>query len=80
MELETARHIAARIWCDPEYQHIEMDGDLAEKIAVMLMDNANGKAWNARTQEECNCNSSRTSVSNPELCGACGKLIPPEEG
>ena len=38
------------------------------------------KAWNTRTPEECNCNSSRTSVSNPELCGACGKLIPPEEG
>jgi hypothetical protein len=52
MELETARHIAARIWCDPEYQHIEMDGDLAEKIAVMLMDNANGKAWNTRTPPE----------------------------
>ena len=30
--------------------------------------------------EECNCNSSRTSVSNAEICGACGKLIPPEEG
>jgi Lar family restriction alleviation protein len=38
------------------------------------------KAWNTRaTPEECNCNSLRTSISNPELCGACGKLIPPEE-
>jgi hypothetical protein len=42
MKLETARHIAARIWCDQEYQHIEMDVHLAEKIAVMLMNNANG--------------------------------------
>ena len=44
MELETARHIAARIWCDQEYSHVEMDVDLAEEIAVMLMDNANGKS------------------------------------
>lgn len=44
MKLETARHIAARIWCDQEYQHIEMDVNLAEKIAVMLMNNANSEA------------------------------------
>jgi len=37
------------------------------------------KAWNTRATDECNCNSSRTSISNPELCGACGKLIPPPE-
>ena len=44
MELETAHQIAARIWGDPEYSHIVMNVDLAEKIAVMLMNNANGKA------------------------------------
>jgi hypothetical protein len=25
--------------------------------------------------EFCNCNSSRISISNPELCGACGKRV-----
>lgn len=34
--METARQIAARIWCDPEYSHIEMNTTLAENIALLL--------------------------------------------
>ena len=29
-------HIAARIWCDPEYSHIVMNSTLAEHIAELL--------------------------------------------
>ena len=41
MDLTTARQIAARIWCDQDYSHVVMDVDLAEKIAIMLMNNVN---------------------------------------
>ncbi len=41
MDIETTRGIAARIWCDIDYSHEEMDVDLAEKIAQMLLENAN---------------------------------------
>ena len=30
--------------------------------------------------EFCNCNSSRISVSNAEICGNCGKLVAEDEG
>jgi len=43
MNIETARHVAARIWGDQNYSHIEMNGDLAEEIAKALMQNANYK-------------------------------------
>ena len=52
MNIETARHIAARIWCDPEYSHVQMDVDLAEKIAVMLMNNANGEVTAPPEEDE----------------------------
>ena len=38
MDIKTAREVAARIWCDPDFQHIEMDVDLAEEIAQKLLD------------------------------------------
>lgn len=38
---ETAREIAARIWCDPEYSHVVMDVTLADTIAEMLHAHAN---------------------------------------
>ena len=41
MDLLTARQIAARIWCDQDYSHVVMDVDLAEEIAIMLMNNVN---------------------------------------
>jgi len=36
MKMETCIHVAARIWCDKEFQHIVMDGDAAMKIAKIL--------------------------------------------
>lgn len=41
MNIETARGIAGRIWCDHEYEHMEMDADLAEDIAQKLLIYAN---------------------------------------
>jgi len=41
MDIETTRGIAARIWGDSEYAYIAMNVDLAEKIAQMLLENAN---------------------------------------
>ena len=40
MDIAIAREIAARIWCDPEYQYMIMDVELAERIAVMLKEYA----------------------------------------
>jgi len=37
MTIETARGIAARIWGDPEYSHVTMNVEIAEKIARMLL-------------------------------------------
>ncbi len=36
MTIETARGIAARIWCDPEAQHLYMDSAAAEAIADII--------------------------------------------
>lgn len=33
---ETACQIARRIWCDQEYSHMEINVELAHKIAKML--------------------------------------------
>ena len=41
MVINTAREIAARIWCDQDYSNIIMNPELAEKIAEMLMEEAN---------------------------------------
>jgi len=41
MDMETAIGIAARIWCDPDYEYVIMNPDLAERIAALLMNNAN---------------------------------------
>jgi hypothetical protein len=43
MNINTARGIAARIWCDQDYSNVIMNPDLAEKIAIMLMNEANGQ-------------------------------------
>lgn len=37
---EKAREVAARIWCDPEYSHVEMNPDLAMEIAELLYKDA----------------------------------------
>ena len=37
MTIETARGIAARIWCDPDYSHVTMNPEIADKIARMLL-------------------------------------------
>ncbi len=37
MNIETAREVAARIWCDQEMGNVEMDTDLAEIIAQALV-------------------------------------------
>ena len=36
MDIQIAREVAARIWCDPEMSHLEMDCDKAEEIAQIL--------------------------------------------
>lgn len=36
MTSETARHIAARVWCDPEMQNCVMDPDKCEEIAAII--------------------------------------------
>ncbi len=41
MNMDTARGIASRIWCDPEYEFVIVDTDLVELIAFLLMDLAN---------------------------------------
>lgn len=50
MDIQTARGIAARIWCDPDYEHVEMNVDLAERIAVMLQEEeANSRIRNGHS-------------------------------
>ena len=41
MNIKTARGIAARIWADSEYSKVAMNVDLANKIAYLLMREAN---------------------------------------
>ncbi len=41
MTIETAREVAARIWCDPAFSHVVMDGRLCEQIAQKLVEVAN---------------------------------------
>jgi len=38
VDIETARGISARIWCDPDYSHFEMDVKLTEEIAYKLLE------------------------------------------
>jgi len=40
MSIETARGIAARIWCDHDYKYMEMNAEVAEKIAVLIKEEA----------------------------------------
>ncbi len=40
MTIETAREVAARIWCDEEYEKVAMMAELAEKIAQLLLKEA----------------------------------------
>lgn len=37
MNIETARGIAARIWCDQDYSHVTMNVEMAERIARLLV-------------------------------------------
>jgi hypothetical protein len=41
MDTVTALGIAARIWCDQDYSSVVMNPELAERIAHLLMDEAN---------------------------------------
>ena len=36
MDIETARGVAGRVWCDEEMSHVVMDADLAEAIAKIV--------------------------------------------
>jgi hypothetical protein len=36
MDIRIAREVSARIWCDSEMSHVEMDCELAETIAQLL--------------------------------------------
>ena len=36
MQLKQAREIAARVWCEPQMGHVEMDVDAAEHIAKII--------------------------------------------
>ena len=44
MTLETAREVTGRLWCDPEYHHVELDAHFAEAIAILLWRYANEPA------------------------------------
>ena len=44
MDIQTARGIAARIWGDPDYEHVTMNPDLADRIARMLKEEADTQA------------------------------------
>ena len=41
MSIKTAEQIAARIWADPEYSHVQMNPDTVHSIAVILAGEAN---------------------------------------
>jgi hypothetical protein len=41
MDITTARGIAARIWCDQDFEKYVMNTKLAEKIARLIMKEAN---------------------------------------
>ena len=41
MSIATAEQIAARIWGDPEYSHVQMNPATVHSIAVILADEAN---------------------------------------
>lgn len=41
MDIQTARGIAARIWCDQDFSKYIMNTELAELIALMLIEEAN---------------------------------------
>ena len=45
MTIETAREIAARIWCDPEFDHLEMNVYAAEAIANILLAEAKAQEY-----------------------------------
>jgi hypothetical protein len=67
MDINVAREVAARIWCDQEMSHIVMDTVLAEEIAQLLVSRltqraadvcpvCDGKGWlgkNIWNSEEC---------------------------
>lgn len=36
MEMNVAREVAARVWCDPEMSSVPMDAGLAEIIALLV--------------------------------------------
>ena len=50
MNEETAQHIAARIWCDPEMANKEMNAELAQRIAWLLLDEY-GNNWDLINQK-----------------------------
>lgn len=50
MNEETAQHIAARIWCDPEMVNKEMNAELAQRIAWLLLDYY-GNNWDLINQK-----------------------------
>lgn len=52
MTMETARHVAARIWCDPEFKAKVMQPELCEKIAGMLHEYANDPKSDPTPPEE----------------------------
>lgn len=41
VSIKTAEQIAARIWADPEYSHVQMNPATAHSIAVILAGEAN---------------------------------------
>lgn len=44
MDMEEARGIAARCWCDPRVENRQMDVEMAEVFAEALVKVANGEA------------------------------------
>ncbi len=72
MKTIIAREIAARIWCDHEMEHAEMDPDLAEKIAQLLARNVLGKPDNPTDLPS-------IVVPNEVFCDECHSLMNPDD-
>lgn len=78
MDIDTARGVAARIWCDPDYEHVIMNPDLAEEIAVILMGEANHQAAQQSVQSDGACLVHYYAGSeNGYKCQLCGHEVPP---
>lgn len=71
MDINIAREVAARIWCDQEMSSTVMDVELAEEIAQLL---ASRLTQRAADGAYCECDKKfRWHLRNGEkICSGCG--------